>query len=142
MACSAVSVMPGDLFLISPGELHDSSGLGHANRWIVAFGADALDPGRTGADIFLGLPDELLLLAFLRPQGARTGDFQAPPGDRSRRLTRLGQLVAELDRFCHSCERSSLVPPGRPLDTECGRDIHHPYLLTKHTTLPAKLPSQ
>lgn len=91
-----VSISPGDLFLIAPGELHDSSGLGQANRWIIAFGADVLDPGRTDADLYLSLPDELLLLTFLRPQGARTGYFQVPPADRPRWLSRLDQLVAEL----------------------------------------------
>src|SRR5262245_6879997 len=46
----------GDLFLIAPGEIHDMSGLTSLKKWIVAFGADALEPGRSDADVFLMLP--------------------------------------------------------------------------------------
>jgi hypothetical protein len=55
-----VSVAPGDVLLVAPGELHDSSGLCYADRWIVAFGANALDPTYSDTGPFLEVPDEVL----------------------------------------------------------------------------------
>jgi AraC-like DNA-binding protein len=92
----SVSVEAGDLFVIAPGEVHDSSGLTPASRWVVAFGADALDPARPDTDMFLVLPDGLLLLAFFRPTGASNAPLRIPRADRRRWRERLGQLVAEL----------------------------------------------
>jgi AraC-like DNA-binding protein len=89
-------VSPGDLVLIAPGELHDSSGLVTADRWVVAFSADVLDPGRTDADIVLGLPDEVLLLSFLRPHDAEVRPLRVPATDRPRWHERLSQLQAEI----------------------------------------------
>jgi AraC-like DNA-binding protein/uncharacterized RmlC-like cupin family protein len=92
----SVQVGAGDLFVIAPGEVHDSSGLASASRWVVAFGADALDPARADTDLFLALPDELLFLAFLRVDGAATGHVRIPRAERRRWRERLGQLVAEI----------------------------------------------
>ena len=90
-----VEAGPGDLFLIAPGEVHDPSGLKDACEWIVAFGADALDPGRSDADLFSALPDDLLLLAFLKLRGVETGHFQIPEGERPLWVQRLTQLERE-----------------------------------------------
>jgi len=91
-----VRVVPGDLFLIAPDEIHDSSGLESTARWVVAFGADTLAPGQTDTDIFWILPDELLLLSFLGSKGIETGHFQIAPADQPRWLTRLQYLKFEL----------------------------------------------
>jgi AraC-like DNA-binding protein len=93
---SSVPVSPGDLFLVAPGELHDASGLTPADRWVVAFSADALDPGRTDADVFLGPPDEVLLFSFLRPHGADAPPLRVLVTDRPRWRERLAQLQAEI----------------------------------------------
>lgn len=92
----AMPVAAGDLFLVAPGELHDSSGLAPANRWIVAFGADALGAGHADADLFLDLPDNLLVLSFLQPRGTDAGRFTVPPADRPRWQATLARLQAEL----------------------------------------------
>jgi len=93
----SIPVAPGDLFLIAPGELHDSSELAAADRWVVAFGADALDPGRSDADTFLDLPADPLLLAFVRPHAAEMAYVHVPLADRPRWRSRLRQLAAELE---------------------------------------------
>jgi AraC-like DNA-binding protein/mannose-6-phosphate isomerase-like protein (cupin superfamily) len=91
-----VQAGPGDLFLIAPGEVHDPSGLKEAREWIVAFGSEALDPGRSDADLFSALPDELLLLSFLKLRALQTGHFQIPVEERPRWVERLTQLEREL----------------------------------------------
>jgi AraC-like DNA-binding protein len=63
---------------------------------VVAFGADALDPGRSDAS-FLDLPADPLLLAFMRPHAADLAHFRLPPADRPRWRSWLRQLAAELD---------------------------------------------
>ncbi len=89
-------VMPGDLFLIVPDEVHDPSSLKGTKNWSIMFEADVLAPGQTNADIFLMLPDELLLLLFLRSKGTATRYFHVAPADRSQWLARLQQLECEL----------------------------------------------
>ena len=41
-----IQASSGDLFLIAPNERYDLAGLDNVVRWIVAFGSDALVPGR------------------------------------------------------------------------------------------------
>lgn len=91
-----VQAVAGDIFLIAPDEVHDPSGLESTARWVVAFGADTLTPGRTDANMLWMMADELLLLSFLSSKGIETGHFQIASADRSRWLTRLHQLKFEL----------------------------------------------
>ena len=91
-----VPAREGDVFLIAPGEMHDTSGLAGACKWVVAFGADALNPGRTDAITFVMPTDELLLLAFLRPVGVETEHFCVPALDRPRWIERFHLLEREL----------------------------------------------
>jgi AraC-like DNA-binding protein len=88
--------MPGDLFLIVPDEVHDPSSLEGTKNWSIMFEADVLASGQTNADIFLMLPDELLLLSFLQFKGTATKHFQVALIDRPRWLARLKQLEHEL----------------------------------------------
>ena len=86
---------PGDLFLIAPGEVHDPTGLDQTTKWIVGFGADALNPAYTDADIFLILPNQLLN-SFLQTENSETRHFWIPLEERPRWLALLGQLQSEL----------------------------------------------
>ncbi len=91
-----VPAKEGDVFLIAPGEIHDTTGLTGACKWVVAFGADALNPSHTDAITF-GMPtDELLLLAFLRPLDIETEHFCVPASDRPRWIERFHLLEKEL----------------------------------------------
>lgn len=87
---------PGDLFLITPGEIHDPSGLDGASKWIIAFASDALNLVRNDSEVFLMLPNELLMLSFLRTADIDTGRFHVALEDRPRWLAQLQQLQSEL----------------------------------------------
>ncbi len=57
----------GDVFLITPGAVHDPSGLAAACKWVIAFSLDALDPVKTDAEAFTGASRHTpLLAAFFR----------------------------------------------------------------------------
>ena len=92
-----VPVAPGDVLLIAPGELHDSSGLSHADRWIVAFGADALDPAYSDTGAFLEVPDEVLLYTFFQSDATRD-HFHLTADERPRWEARLMELEEEMLR--------------------------------------------
>lgn len=92
-----LQAVPGDLFLIAPGESHDLEGLRNVVRWLVVFGSDALISGRTEPDLFLILPAQLRWLSFLNSGKIETGHYQIPLGERSQWLARLRQLKYELD---------------------------------------------
>jgi AraC-like DNA-binding protein len=62
-----VRVVPGDLLLIAPGEIHDSSGLAHTKNWTINFKAGKLDS--------LSTPVEEMLWAFLQPSEPQTKHF-------------------------------------------------------------------
>ena len=86
----------GDLFLLPPGCVHGPRGLHTMVRWIVAFGADALDPARSDADLYLSLPDELFLSAFIHTPGAVRRRLSVPPAERPTWTVRLASLAREL----------------------------------------------
>lgn len=86
---------PGDLFLLAPNEVHDPSGLDRATKWIVGFGADALNPAYTDTDIFLMLPNQLIS-SFLHVEDAETRHLWVPIEERPRWLALLRQLKNEL----------------------------------------------
>lgn len=64
---SKVSLIPGDLLLVAPGEIHDSSGLTHTKSWTINFSVGNLDS--------LSAPIKEVLREFLRPTLARTKHF-------------------------------------------------------------------
>jgi AraC-like DNA-binding protein len=61
-----VSVGPGDVFAIAPGQAHDPDGLDSTVHWIVAFELRLLFEGRDERELFVSCPDEVVLLCFLR----------------------------------------------------------------------------
>jgi AraC-like DNA-binding protein len=60
-------VGPGDLFLIAPGEIHDSSGLVNTKNWTINFKMGDLDN--------LSTPLEEMLWAFIQPTESKTRHF-------------------------------------------------------------------
>ncbi len=92
-----IPVTAGDLFAIAPGEIHDPSGLDSVDKWIIAFGADALNPARTDADLFLMLPNELFLLAPFKNQDISSKHLHIPAVNRQRWLFQAQQLKMELE---------------------------------------------
>lgn len=88
---------PNDLFLVAPSEIHDPSGLHDATKWIINFGADALNQTWNDGDLFLMLHSELLLLSFLRTEDVETRHLRVPAKDIPRWLAQLQQLQSELE---------------------------------------------
>jgi AraC family transcriptional activator of pobA len=85
-----------DLFLISPGEVHDVGGIGEARGWAVEFSADAIgEPGSDAA--LLSWYANPLLYPFVRPAGGeQVHRFFVPEADRSEWSSRLKALGDEL----------------------------------------------
>lgn len=94
-------IMPaetGDLFIIAPEELYDFSELAKAKTWIVFYESeiDESVSSRQDSDIFILLPDEFLIRSFIKLKSIHSQQFSISAKDRSRWLTRLQQLEAEL----------------------------------------------
>ncbi len=88
-------VFAGDLYLVAPGELHDVSGIGEAEGWIVEFSADVIEPaGDTTA--FLSWHANPLLYPFARPSGGEVIRFEVPAEDRPHWSRRLRAMDSEL----------------------------------------------
>jgi AraC-like DNA-binding protein len=62
-----VNVGPGDLFVVAPGEIHDSSGLANTKNWTIDFKVGNLDS--------LSTPVEEMLWAFLQPSEPQNKHF-------------------------------------------------------------------
>lgn len=90
----AIPAAVGDLFLIAPGEAHDASRIEGFHGWILVFELDAL--GLEGDEALGNLPNELLLLSFLRPQGFEAGHFRLEPDAVRSWSARLAMLETEL----------------------------------------------
>lgn len=88
----------GDLFLIAPEEIYNFSELAKANTWIVFYESeiDESVSSRQDSDIFVLLPDEFLIRSFIKLKRLQSKHFSISANDRSRWLTRLQQLEAEL----------------------------------------------
>jgi AraC-like DNA-binding protein len=91
--CEAVA---GDLFLLPPGCAHGPCGSHAMVRWTVAFGADALDPAGSDADLYLSLPDQLFLSAFVHVPGAMRRRVSVPSAERPNWTVRFADLAREL----------------------------------------------
>jgi|SRR5215203_2335255 len=90
-------VVAGDLFLISPGEVHDASGLGEAEGWLVFFPAEVI--GAASANAHLAWRGHPLLFPFVRGSGTpEARHLSVPPENRSSWAARLSGLEAELTR--------------------------------------------
>ena len=65
----ATRVHAGDVLVIAPGETHDPRGLVAVEGYVLLFGARAIDPRLTDADLAfaVGPPRDLAPFAFLRP---------------------------------------------------------------------------
>jgi AraC family transcriptional activator of pobA len=87
---------PYNVFLIGTGQVHDLNGMQGCTVWSVDFGADALEPGRSDADVFLALPDDVLLISFLRPYRREAEPIHVAPRAQPHWLTRLALLEEEL----------------------------------------------
>jgi AraC family transcriptional activator of pobA len=89
-------ISAGDLFLVSPGEVHDVSGIGEASGWAVEFPADVLaEPG--GDVALLSWRSNPLLHPFVRPVGGElTCRFAVPEAHRAAWSWRLEALADEV----------------------------------------------
>jgi AraC-like DNA-binding protein len=76
LAGRAFSVAAGDVLLIAPGETYDLSKLEQPQGFMVVFELDAL--GFSG-EVLTQMPDELMLLSFVRPQGLDVGHIRLTP---------------------------------------------------------------
>ena len=85
----------GDLFVISPGEVHDASGLGEAAGWMVEFWTDAIGLADDAA-AFLSWHANPLLYPFVRSASGKVARFDVPAEDRPEWSRRLGLMDSEL----------------------------------------------
>ena len=92
----AVSVAAGDVLLIAPGETYDLSRLEQPRGFMVVFELEAL--GFSGG-VLTQMPDELLLLSFVRPQGLDVGHIRLEPAQLEVWLQRLLAIESELTQM-------------------------------------------
>jgi AraC-like DNA-binding protein len=88
-----VPIAVGDVLLIAPGEVYDLSRLVTPQGFMVVFELDAL--GLNG-DVLTQMPDELLLLSFVRPQGLELGHIRLDAAQLEVWLDRLNAIESEL----------------------------------------------
>jgi len=90
----AIRVRPGHTVLMTPGELHDTSGVAHMGGWVVEFTGELFSTGSGEAPLFLPRLDggwpSLAGRRLERPYCATV-----PVADRSSWEERLGRLVRE-----------------------------------------------
>ena len=93
LGAAAFEVQAGDLVLVTPGIVHDASGLGDSRGWAVEFAAEAASRSGTGAGTWWGNP---LLSPFVAagtaPAYAR---FHVPEPDQPRWAGRLAEMERE-----------------------------------------------
>ncbi|MEO1133402.1 MAG: AraC family transcriptional regulator [Cyanobacteria bacterium J06639_1] len=90
-----VATEAGDLFAISPNDVHDSQGLAGCHGWMIVFKAEAL--GLSDVSPLVNLPEELLLISFLRPCDVDVGHFHLPAASQRVWSERCRTLAGELD---------------------------------------------
>lgn len=90
-----VRVAPGDLFLLAPGDVHDTAGLVRTRGCFLMFSADALDAARSDGELFL-LPRDVVLLPFVRRSGAAAPRLRVPRARLAGFVARWRELEEEL----------------------------------------------
>ena len=92
------AVEAGDVMVISPGESHDPEGLASVVGYVLLFGAAAIDPRLSDADLAFGLapPRDLAPFAFLRPGAHGHEPLHVPVADRPAWRDRLEAIAREL----------------------------------------------
>jgi AraC-like DNA-binding protein/quercetin dioxygenase-like cupin family protein len=133
-----VSTRAGDLFLITPNEVHDLSGSKDCKVWIVAFEPDVLTSELAAANTLLTTSDPMLMSSFLVPKGTNSVHHRLSPTEKQQWKERLQQMEEELSArktgFAETLramlmllliEAARLTPPGK---RECS--LHVQPLLT------------
>jgi AraC-like DNA-binding protein len=82
-----VQAIPGDLFIMAPGEIHDSRGLVNTKSWIINFKVGNLDS--------LSTPVEAMLLEFFPPTAPNTRHFHIDQEKHTQLLTNIHHLYDE-----------------------------------------------
>ena len=90
-------VGPGDVLLVTPGIVHDASGLGTASGWAVEFAVEAAGPAHRASSPVLQLwwSNPLLTPFVAAGRRARYARFTVPAADRPRWSARLAAMHAE-----------------------------------------------
>lgn len=94
-------VAPGDVLLITPGIVHDASGLGTAEGWAVEFAVEAAVPGAAhggGAVLQLWWSNPLLTPFVAAGQRPRCARFRVPEADRPGWAARFAAMHAEQEQ--------------------------------------------
>lgn len=93
-----IEVGPGALIILAPGEIHDPGGLAGVEGYVLLFGARAIDPALTDADLAFGIapPPHLAMLDFLRPGTRGHEPLQVPEEERAALCARLDTIGREL----------------------------------------------
>lgn len=100
LGATSFEVHAGDLLLITPGIVHDASGLAAARGWAIEFAADAATTrglGHEGADTAAGLwwANPLLAPFVAANQTPAFARFHVPEQDRPRWTARLHEMERE-----------------------------------------------
>jgi AraC family transcriptional regulator, transcriptional activator of pobA len=90
-------VAAGDVLLVTPGIVHDASGLGTAQGWAVEFAVDAAPGGQPAGGAVLALwgSNPVLTPFVAAGRRARHARFSVPVADRPRWAARLAAMQAE-----------------------------------------------
>lgn len=96
----AYDVGPGDVLLVTPGIVHDASGLSTARGWAVEFDADAATlarrkPGQEGTAARLWWSNPLLAPFIAAGQGPTYARFHVPDDQQARWVARLREMERE-----------------------------------------------
>ena len=94
----SIEVGAGDVIVLTPGEVHDPGGLAGVDGYVLLFGARAIDPALSDADIAFALspPRHLEALRFLRPGAHGLHPLRVPVPERPAWRARLDTIAREL----------------------------------------------
>lgn len=92
-------VKAGDVFVIAPGEEHNPDGLDTTTHWVVAFDLSFISRSvQSNESLYSGLPAEVMLLGFARPNGPQGFHVALPEDMLAAWLERLRLLAGEFSR--------------------------------------------